>query len=530
MFNMAVVQISKIQVRRGRENSDSGIPQLASGEFGWAVDSQRLFIGNGSIAEGAPEVGNTEVLTRNSLLDFVIDYVYKKDDSRIDPGIANRSLQNKLDERVSVADFGATGDGITDDTAAIQRAIDQLFNNPNFIDPTSNRVVLEFASGTYIISATLKIPKWAMLRGSGIDKTVITQISNTSVIELVSDETMTGSSVVDLVEIQNLTLENQTLFSGIVLSDVKNSVFRSVKVVSNWSLGQALSEGSAGLIISSSANFSATENNYFENCEFSGFAYGILGQFNTFDNQFHSCKFSNLGKGVNFGVEAATQPGQDVGPSRNKFVNCQFRDIKEHAINVLKGHGNLSKSNIFINVGNDGGDNFDAVYPIIYFDKSVGNPGNLSDGDYFDRAISLVSNTNTAYIPEVSGTSFSNVKYTKTLSVPAIVGIPSVLFRLPGFNNSIYKVHYHHTSTGNNTSRSGVLHITVNKLNDTVGLVDDYQFSGNPQLATNLNFSVQLVDLDSDGNKETVRVLYTNSTTSDTTATSFINYWYETIS
>ena len=38
---MAVVQISRIQVRRGQKNIGSGLPQLASGEFGWAVDSQR---------------------------------------------------------------------------------------------------------------------------------------------------------------------------------------------------------------------------------------------------------------------------------------------------------------------------------------------------------------------------------------------------------------------------------------------------------------------------------------------------------
>jgi len=527
---MAVVQISRIQIRRGRENSDSGIPQLASGEFGWAVDSQRLFIGNGSIAEGAPEVGNTEVLTRNSLLDFVIDYVYKKDDPRFLVGNARRTLQNKLDDHVSVADFGATGDGFTDDTAAIQQAIDQLFNNPNFIDPTSNRVVLEFASGVYLISATLKIPKWAMLKGAGKDKTIINQVDDAPIIELKSNSDGLGETIVDLVEIQDLTLTNQSMSSGISFYDVKNSIFRSVKITSNWSLGQELTENSSGLIINSSSEFSATENNYFENCEFSGFAYGILGQFNTFDNQFQSCKFSNLGKGVNFGIDVIVEANQNTGPSRNKFINCQFRDIKEHAINVLKGHGNLSKSNIFINVGNDGGDNFDAVYPIIYFDKSIGNPGNLSDGDYFDRSISLVSNTNVAYIPEISGNAFSNIKYTKTLTVPTNVGIPVVLFRLPGFNNSVYKVHYHHTSTSNNTSRSGTLHIAVNKFDDTVDLVDDYQFSGDPQLATNLNLSVQLVDLDNDGNKETVRVLYTNSTTLDTTASSFINYWYETIS
>ena len=60
---MAVVQISKIQVRRGQKNSNSGVPQLSSAEFAWAVDSQELFIGNGSVLEGAPYVGNTKIIT-----------------------------------------------------------------------------------------------------------------------------------------------------------------------------------------------------------------------------------------------------------------------------------------------------------------------------------------------------------------------------------------------------------------------------------------------------------------------------------
>jgi Major tropism determinant N-terminal domain len=57
---MAVIQISKIQVRRGYGED---LPQLASGELGWSIDERRLFIGNGTLSEGAPEIGNTEILT-----------------------------------------------------------------------------------------------------------------------------------------------------------------------------------------------------------------------------------------------------------------------------------------------------------------------------------------------------------------------------------------------------------------------------------------------------------------------------------
>lgn len=57
---MAVIQISKIQVRRGLQEN---LPQLSGGEMGWSVDERRLYIGNGTLTEGAPEVGLTEILT-----------------------------------------------------------------------------------------------------------------------------------------------------------------------------------------------------------------------------------------------------------------------------------------------------------------------------------------------------------------------------------------------------------------------------------------------------------------------------------
>ena len=60
---MAVIQISKIQVRRGLQEN---LPQLASGELGWSIDERRLYIGNGTLVEGAPEVGITEILTEYS--------------------------------------------------------------------------------------------------------------------------------------------------------------------------------------------------------------------------------------------------------------------------------------------------------------------------------------------------------------------------------------------------------------------------------------------------------------------------------
>ena len=41
---MAVIEISKIQVRRGQENQ-TGVPPLDGGEFAWAADTENLYIG-----------------------------------------------------------------------------------------------------------------------------------------------------------------------------------------------------------------------------------------------------------------------------------------------------------------------------------------------------------------------------------------------------------------------------------------------------------------------------------------------------
>ena len=101
---MAVVQISRIQVRRGQKNAGAGLPQLSSGELGWAIDSRELYIGNGSVAEGAPAVGNTKILTQfDDIFSLADQYTYRVDDGYLQTGTSSsspieRTLQARLDE------------------------------------------------------------------------------------------------------------------------------------------------------------------------------------------------------------------------------------------------------------------------------------------------------------------------------------------------------------------------------------------------------------------------------------------------
>lgn len=172
---MAIVQISRITQRQGLLED---LPQpLAGAEFGWAVDQRRLFIGNGEIAEGAPVVGNTEILTEfTDVLGLASAYTYKGQAGGYtvqtgptsgDP--VSQSIQSRLDSYAVSTVFGAVGDGDTDVTAAINRALFQMYCIQS---NTQIRRSLFFPAGTYVITDTIKVPPYAKLYGEGADSTI----------------------------------------------------------------------------------------------------------------------------------------------------------------------------------------------------------------------------------------------------------------------------------------------------------------------------------------------------------------------
>ena len=173
---MAILQISRITQRKGLAQD---LPEpLAGAELGWAVDTRQLFIGNGELTEGAPVVGNTEILTEFSdLLQYTTAYTYKGSAAGYDVQTGatsgspvSQSLQSRLDSYAVVTDFGATGDGVTDDTAAINRALFQLYCRQT---NTQIRRSLFFPAGTYLITDTIKIPPFAQLYGEGPNSSII---------------------------------------------------------------------------------------------------------------------------------------------------------------------------------------------------------------------------------------------------------------------------------------------------------------------------------------------------------------------
>jgi len=88
-------------------------------------------------------------------------------------GAVARSAQDKMRDVLNVADFGAVGNGVTDDTTAIQRAIDAaIANNKNVV----------FKSGaTYLVSAELKVNGNVFLGTTGDGQAIIKTQTNSGI-------------------------------------------------------------------------------------------------------------------------------------------------------------------------------------------------------------------------------------------------------------------------------------------------------------------------------------------------------------
>ena len=112
-----------------------------------------------------------------------------------DTGAVTRTVKAKLQESVSVKDFGAVGDGVTDDTAAIQAALDSNANGIN----------LYFPSGTYNFTALTITYKSSTITGAGFS-TILSHTGTSNAI------TATGSTWSGLV-LENFRL-NGTALSG----------------------------------------------------------------------------------------------------------------------------------------------------------------------------------------------------------------------------------------------------------------------------------------------------------------------------
>ncbi len=529
---MAVVQISRIQVRRGQKNAGTGVPQLASGEFGWAVDARELYIGNGAVSEGSPQVGNTKVLTQyDNIFDLADAYTYRSPDAWMNTGgvgatAITRTLQDRLDDRVSGRAFGLTGETTQIATTKLQNAIDQLYLNDANKGSIGSRVVLYLEAGEYIVDDTIYIPPYTNIVGAGSDKTVIrTSTLNKPIFQTVNDSSTVGTpsshaSTTTInqprdIHITGITLESTVVNFCMILDSCKDSMFEDVKFKGNWSSGDAISNSDVGLQLNNLSSTVETKNNSFKNCKFSNISYAVQSDWDTNNNNWHDCEFFDLGYGIGFGtnllsLDLTSGSGKNTGPRDNLIAHCYFHDIDRQAIWAKFGVKNFSEHNKFDLCGNSGSADNVPSHSVIKFER----PGNISKDDIFSRTAVLSYDASywdgVKYIPEIEGAvdaSFGQVHVLNTITRtgidtnPAIGIIHQKRFRVPAEDdvaNQRYDIDYVITSRNYDSFRSGILTINVNGITKTVTVEDNQNFTGTTSYQDAISFDVLIQDADGD--------------------------------
>jgi hypothetical protein len=279
-------------------------------------------------------------------------------------GAVQRTMLTKFSDTVSVKDFGAVGDGTTDDRAAIQAAIDSCIT----LDRT-----LFFPSGVYVMSSFTN-------SGSGIQIDIVTPanalrmeaesatIKSTTTTQAAFMFYVRGGESTD-VSLRGLTfdanLKSQVCFrhderdQGVTVVEVDNCVFQNGFGIQNGvPVGAGFWKISGGLELEGGYKFVNVTNSQFTNFKRSpltastafdtfGMAVGVNTDTGTFYPQnvnVSGCYFDdinnnqtdNVATNVNadglkiFGgvVYESTYIGSTATISNNHFVNCQGRAIK----------------------------------------------------------------------------------------------------------------------------------------------------------------------------------------------------------
>ncbi len=120
-------------------------------------------------------------------------------------GAQLRSVQSKLRDVVSVKDFGATGNGVTDDTAAIQAAINYASDYARAVYFPSHRTTPSGGGSFYKVTSTLTITKPISLIGESPNSVLLLAPSGFSGAYII-DYTLGNFGSSENVQIQNLIL------------------------------------------------------------------------------------------------------------------------------------------------------------------------------------------------------------------------------------------------------------------------------------------------------------------------------------
>ena len=418
---MAIVQISRITNRKGLQDD---LPQLAGAELGWSIDERRLFIGNGTLEEGAPTVGNTEILTEFSdILSFQTTYIYQGAaagyvvQTGANPSTpVSQSLQSWLDQWASVKDFGAVGDGVTDDTDAINRALYQLYCRE--VNPQIRRSLF-FPAGVYLVNQTISIPTYATLYGEGADNSVIMMSAGDDsalrayVARTADSLQQTGANIgangatpPKYITINNLGFETQDQTYGDVflIDQATDCSFTNVNFMGPFTTSDLTTDtdNMAGLRFDSTPAL-ICKNINFDRCGFTGTTYGINTDDQVQGITVSNGKFDTLYQGVLLGADTPI----NGGPSGFKILHNFFDNVYAQGVVIGAVELNATGYNIFYDVGNHFNGTLSPATPVI----SIGSSNNISVGDMFERGDAYATTHPRIDVEDTGSIGFVNGKF-----------------------------------------------------------------------------------------------------------------------
>ena len=305
--------------------------------------------------------------------------------------VTYRSLQRKLDDFVSVKDFGAVGDGLTDDTLAINLALKQLYcvtANP------AARKTLYFPAGHYIVTDSINVPSNATLIGEGSSNTIIEQTRPPYLTPVVTwvmytadsrqqTQGQMGLNGADLphdISINNMTLKS--ISDGIWIDKASRVSLTNVNCQGNKSrvhllLDPVLRYPACGVNLRGGALTPPTDINL-TNCLFQGFNVGMYAEDGMYISTVvaHSCSFVDMYQGMHLtGVSGDTK--------QVTVSHSVFDQIYNHGIEVNNATNFVSTFNWYKEVGNALHGNYYPEVEIIYFGSACN--GCASIGDEFAR-------------------------------------------------------------------------------------------------------------------------------------------------
>jgi hypothetical protein len=271
----------KIQLRRDTAaNWTAANPILAQGEVGFEIDTSKSKVGDGVTA------WNSRPYTGVATAGWTQDGA----------GAVSRTVDSKLKDVVSVRDFGAVGDGVTDDTAAIQAAI------------STNAKCILFPPGTYKVNSNSVAPS------VGTCFTLVASNSGT----WFKGESATIKPASNKIQIFAINGATGCKFSGITFDNSANGILQ------NQTAGVHTIAGGSG-------------NN----------ANTAIGHYLGTDLKIDNCRFNNFNTGLYYIADIATNLtlGGLVAVLNSSFDGCTF-GILANTPRVLQLDNIHNKNNV----------------------------------------------------------------------------------------------------------------------------------------------------------------------------------------